>query len=68
MSWSKWLRQISDHASEANDALRSIRTELRDMDGRVPMDIADNYAQMIVEVDNVLGESSDEESDAESED
>ena len=38
------------------------------MDGRVPMDIADNYSQMFAEVEAVLGESSDEESDDESED
>ena len=66
MSWSKWLHNIIDHANEANDALRSIRTELRDMDGRVPMDIADNYTKMAAEVNFVLGEASDEESDEES--
>ena len=68
LSYRKWTRSIINRRDEATDALRSIRTELRDMDGRVPMDIADNYTQMTAEVEAVLGESSDEESDDESED
>ena len=67
-TWRYWNMRHCAELNEAHDALRSIRTELRDMDGRVPMDIADNYTQITVEVNKALGELSDEESDDESED
>ena len=40
---------------EGIQALSRIWDELRDMDGRVPMELADNYSQMLAEVSFVLG-------------
>ena len=51
----------------AHDALFTIKEELRDMDGRVPRDLADNYSQMVAEVNAVLGSESEPESEGESE-
>ena len=62
-TWRYWNMRHCAELNEANDALRSIRTELRDMDGRVPMDIADNYSQMAAEVEAVLATSDDDESE-----
>ena len=62
-TWRYWNMRHCAALNEANDALRSIRAELRDMDGRVPMDIADNYTQMTAEVHSLLGESSEEENE-----
>ena len=67
-TWRYWNKRHCAELNEANDALRNIRAQLRDMAGRVPMDIADNYTQMTAEVEAVLGESSDDESEEESED
>ena len=58
-TWRYWNKRHVAELNEANDALSNIRTELRDMDGRVPMDIADNVTQIRAEVDALLG---DEES------
>ena len=55
--------------NDAIDALSGVQNELRDMNGRVPMDLADNYTQMVMEVDAVIPadvEESEEESAEES--
>ena len=65
VSWSKYLRRIMYHASKANDALRNIKTALRNMlSSDVPMDLIDHMDLMEREIDAVLGESSDEEGEA----
>ena len=64
MSYIKLTNGIIDHHNEATDALMNIRTELRDMAGRdVPADLVDYLDTMDREIEAVLGESSDDESE-----
>ena len=61
-TWRQNAMIQADNVDDATQALSNVRGELRDMDGRVPMNLADNYTQMLLDVTAVLG--SDEESDA----
>ena len=60
------VRKVGD-LDEATRALLNLRDELRDMDGHVPMDLADNYNQMLAEVSDVLGSDDELQSESDSE-